>query len=154
MKHLIRTFALGLITSSAIIGIFYTLQEDHSSAAETDINLEEMIAMIENRGFEVVEKGTGEKNDKAGHIAKPVPPEPEESGKPEEVQKTYVISIEKGMTSQDISKDLFEAGMIKDSSMLNDYLQDNNLSREVQIGKFEITNKMEIEEIANAITSK
>ena len=56
------------------------------------------------------------------------------------------------MNSSDIA-DLLESNqVIEDASSLIEYLQENDLSQTIQLGSYEVTSTMSIEEIAQMIT--
>ncbi|WP_121639737.1 endolytic transglycosylase MltG [Virgibacillus sp. Bac330] len=72
--------------------------------------------------------------------------------KKEKDKKTYTLKIEEGKPSSDISEKLEKNGIIDEASKFNDYLEDNDYSKKVQLGEFKVSSDMSLYEIAEAIT--
>ena len=73
--------------------------------------------------------------------------------KPEpKVINRYHLTISEGMSSNDISQQLEEAGIILDAKEFNDYLADKKLQRYIQIGQYELDEEMNHQQIAEIIT--
>jgi uncharacterized membrane protein len=64
----------------------------------------------------------------------------------------YTLEIKQGMTISEISNKLEDVKIISDSSDLEQFLKQKEWEASIQIGTFEITSKMTIEEIARKIT--
>ncbi|GAA0445737.1 endolytic transglycosylase MltG [Virgibacillus salarius] len=75
-----------------------------------------------------------------------------ESPEKEEGPKTYTLHIKEGMASSEISSLLEENKLIKDASEFSDYLEENDYSQRVQIGKYKLNTDMGPYQIAEAIT--
>ena len=53
MKQTIRTFALGLLTATTVLGVTYFM-EAPSPETSKPLTIEEMMAEVERRGYEVL----------------------------------------------------------------------------------------------------
>lgn len=80
--------------------------------------------------------------------------EPEESESIEEAPTVTntVLIIRANMTSADISSTLEQAGVIKNRRDLDNYLIDQELSKRIQIGTYNLNSSMTLAEIADLIT--
>lgn len=76
----------------------------------------------------------------------------EETAEEEEEITTYTLNIEEGMTSSEFSSLLEENNIVEDASEFNQYIEDEGYSLRVQIGEFELTSDMTVNEIAEEIT--
>lgn len=159
MKQIIRAFALGLATATALLTFtYYQTQEPTESKALTD---QEAIQHLEDKGYKVLsqnsealkqektdeqtEKQTSQKMSKEKPLNKP---EKKVEGKP------YELTIEPGMLSSSISKELGQAGLIEDRAAFEVFLKDNSYSRSIQIGTYMLKPDMTFEEIAKKITEE
>ncbi len=77
--------------------------------------------------------------------------EKEEKKKKDDVQN-YTLTIKNGMSSQDVSKLLYEKKIIKDANKFSAYLQKNDYSQKLKPGKFKLKSDMSEKEIAKAIS--
>ncbi|WP_246945889.1 hypothetical protein [Bacillus pinisoli] len=64
----------------------------------------------------------------------------------------YIFEIKQGMTTPEISKKLEDLNIIKNSTDLSNYLKDKGWEGSIQIGTFELSSTMSVEEIAKIIT--
>ncbi|MDG5470810.1 hypothetical protein P6709_03550 [Jeotgalibacillus sp. ET6] len=64
----------------------------------------------------------------------------------------FILTIEPGMTSPEISQELEEFDIIEDASKLDEYLNNQELTENIQIGKYDVNSSLSIEEIADLIT--
>lgn len=67
--------------------------------------------------------------------------------------KKLTLSINQGDVSQDIANNLKDNGIIDDAQKFSSYLEDNDYSSYIQIGKFEVNSAMNHKEIAEIITT-
>lgn len=67
-------------------------------------------------------------------------------------KNTYSITIEEGMASSDIGADLEKHDIIDDAAKFNKFLHDEDFDLKVQIGTFDVSDDMDFDEIADAIT--
>lgn len=66
----------------------------------------------------------------------------------------YHLLITKGMNSSDISELLAKAKIIEDADAFNTFLGKKNYHHKIQIGEYELTSEMSMEEIADMIIGK
>lgn len=66
--------------------------------------------------------------------------------------KTMHLYINDGMTSKEVSKQMEKAEIIKDANEFNDYLSAKKWQQSIQIGDYELTSEMGMQEIAETIT--
>lgn len=64
-----------------------------------------------------------------------------------------ILSIEQGMTSQDISSKLLKLKIIKNRDSFEQELAKNEVEDRIQIGQYTLNNQMSTEEIVQLITS-
>lgn len=153
MKHVIRSFSLGLLTATALLAFSY-----YNTSNANEVTKEEAIATLEKEGFHVLSKQaygelqkegqkTSENIDTSDESNETVP---EDSSSNEVLVYTLIIS--EGMLTSDISERLVEAGIIEDAQSFSSYLKEHDFSRSIQVGDYEVTSNMTFEEIANEIT--
>ncbi|MDZ5712168.1 hypothetical protein [Jeotgalibacillus haloalkalitolerans] len=75
-----------------------------------------------------------------------------ETEAPAEDITRMILSVESGMTSPDISSALYSNGLITDEEAFNEYLTEQNLTDQIQIGDYDLNSTMSIEQIAVLIT--
>ncbi|MBM7577591.1 endolytic transglycosylase MltG [Jeotgalibacillus terrae] len=80
--------------------------------------------------------------------------EPEDEGDEEGEQITrMILTIESGMTSPEISEQLFSYGLIDNEDSFNEYLAEQSLTDKIQIGQYDLNSTMTVEQIAKLITN-
>ncbi|WP_182199582.1 endolytic transglycosylase MltG [Paraliobacillus salinarum] len=157
MKQIIRAFASGLLLASVIIGIIYFLETDAKEENKPEtISIEEMKQTLESEGYTVSTEESKEKtNEKNADTNKQPQENDKTTGNKESKEiRIYTLTIESGMTISEVSDALAEAKIIKDSTSFVSYLQDNGYGTAIQIGKFELTDRMTLEQIARTIANK
>lgn len=177
MKQSIRFFSIGLLTASIVLLGFYFLF-DNSTASTKDIPLEEMIEEIESTGHRVVtekefiaytinseddgesnkdsDKEKKESSDKKDDKKKNDDKEKsEKKDKKDDTKVKATIKTDDGVVTQDIADMLVEEKIIKDKEKQEflDYLDDNDYSPYIQIGKFKVDSNMSMKELAEAFTT-
>lgn len=170
-RQSLRAFAFGMLFSVSAIGSYYFIFEDKREVNLTD---EEAKELLKSSGFEVltakefeeVKKAAIEDYAKEQEKSKEIEDkekaenetieeneEQEDStDKEEEKVLTYELEIKSGMSTAEISSLLVNAGIIGDAAEFEQYLISENYNTKVQVGTFELTNKMSIDEIARIIT--
>ena len=83
--------------------------------------------------------------------ATPVPPK-EPTKAPEKEVITATIVVERGNTATMVCNKLENAGIVKDGSVLRDYLIANNLTDYINVGTYTLSNDMTLKEIAKILT--
>lgn len=156
MKQIIRAFAAGLLLASVIIGIIYFLETDAKEETKREtISIEEMKQTLESEGYTVSIEESKEETDKknADTNEKHQEDKSTENEDSKEI-RIYTLTIESGMTISEVSDALAEAKIIKDATSFVSYLQDNGYGTAIQIGKYELTDRMTLEQIARTIANK
>ncbi|MEW9500425.1 hypothetical protein [Jeotgalibacillus marinus] len=69
-----------------------------------------------------------------------------------EIMTRFILVIEPGMTSPEISEQLVQKDIITDANALNNYLADQGLTNNIQTGEYDLNSTQSIEEIAALIT--
>lgn len=178
MKQPIRAFSVGLFTSGIILLIIFIFFGD-TNKTKTQLSDEEMTAALEDKGYHVlsdadyVSWSVGKDEDKDGEKDKDQNESEDDSNNDEDQDKnddandeedenddkdksdkkeTYSITIEEGMASSDIGADLEKHDIIDDAAKFNKFLHDEGYDLKVQIGKFKVSDDMDFDEIADAIT--
>lgn len=145
-KLLLRGIAVGIILSTIVYGYFYYFEKPESIISETQVKdyLEEKgyVPISKEKYNELLQKETD--NSENQKVKEPLP-------EPVKKEITYSLSIEPGMNSNQIADVLEEEGIIQNSSDLNSYLIENDLNTKIQIGTYELSNMMDISEIAKVI---
>ncbi|RWZ60070.1 hypothetical protein EQV77_01905 [Halobacillus fulvus] len=149
MKQTIRSFAVGLFTSSLILGVAFYLEEPEETTSQ-ELTPEEMKETIEGQGYYVLEQ---DQYDSLLNL-KDQDQEPEkEEGKAQETF-IYTLDIVSGTTTPDIADRLESAGIIENGQEFEEVMEDGDYSRFIQLGEATVSSKMNLTEIAEAITSK
>ena len=66
--------------------------------------------------------------------------------------RTTILMIETGMTPSEVSTHLENTQIIDNKNDLENYLIENNLTSRVQVGKYELSSEMSIQQIVDIIT--
>ncbi len=83
--------------------------------------------------------------------ATPVPTK-EPTKAPEKEVITATIVVERGNTATMVCNKIENAGIVKDGSVLRDYLIANNLTDYINVGTYTLSNDMTLKEIAKILT--
>lgn len=173
MKYFLRTYALGLLTATLIIGYYYFY------IAEQDIVIEkiamtesEMIDTLKSAGFYIFETDPTETNEDDQPIDNQVDSESDHDDSNQvdddhvgaenndeiinqsESTHSFILTIEPGMTITQVADYLVAAGMINNRDELARYLDENNYGTNIQIGEFELNRKMTLAEIVELIAKQ
>lgn len=158
MKTIIRSYALGLLTAVIAVGIVY-FQDENTAADHTEkqnITLDEAKNFVTLKGYQVIPtEDWKELNDIKESYEQLI--EEQNEAKPETEEEpisyhSYLLTIEPGMNSSDVSELLYQAQIIDNEKRFNQYLVENGLSTRIQIGEYELISDMTYEEIAAIIT--
>ncbi len=76
----------------------------------------------------------------------------QDSGEPQTSEEAVTIEVRRGDSSGAVARRLEEAGLVEDAARFDRYLIDNELSRRVSVGRYEIALGTAEEEIAKIIT--
>ncbi|QAS54185.1 endolytic transglycosylase MltG [Halobacillus litoralis] len=148
MKHLIRSYSIGLLTAAIVVGITYWNSEEPSvEVKEKSLGTEKMISQLEEDGYHVVSNEEWEAQQQT--TARSSDKEKEKS-----THVTFSIDIVSGTNSTEISQKLQQANIIDDANAFETFMKENDYSRFIQIGQATLNSGMTHQEIAEAITSK
>lgn len=166
MKQPVRAFSIGLFAAGIILLVIF-LYFDNTQEKTMGQSHQEMIASLEQDGYQVLSEdeyiSLSVKNDKpenkkkeetkTGKKDEEQPNEAEAEDKQEKEVKNYTLKIEPGLASSSSISSILEKNEIIDSaSEFSKYLEDNDYSKYVQIGTFELTSDMTLKQVAETIT--
>jgi len=161
MKQPMRYFSIGLLTASVILLLaFYFF--DNLTASTEDLPAEEMIEAIKADGYHVVSEKeyialsvNDEDDNKANDKKENKDKNEDDTDKKQEEEsdkKTYTINIKSGMLPSEISEILAENDIIKDADKFDQYLEKEEYSPYIQLGKHKLNSEMSTKEVAEALT--
>lgn len=148
-KRSTRAFSFGLLLSAILLLIFQQFFNGEVVQKEPTISnqLEEKNVEIAKLKAEVAQWQT-DYEDLVAEKAK------ESDKNTKSKTKKYTLTISEGMSSKEISSELEKAEIISDAKAFNDFLGERKLQRYIQIGKYELDNEMNFEQMAEAITKE
>ncbi|WP_449536981.1 hypothetical protein [Ferdinandcohnia sp. Marseille-Q9671] len=163
-KLLLRGISIGIVVSTIVYGYFYYNDKQEKDFTEAQINeyleangLRKITIDEYNRLQKQEQPEASDPKNKETKMESPKeiaestePPASEQKEQPE--KNNYVLTIDPGMYSTQIAESLEIAGIITDSTVFNDYLVEHNLNTAIQVGTYEVSHEMSIEEIADMIT--
>ena len=151
---IIRGIGIGLFGSALLLTLLPTSSSTSSQTKNDTPNGYELIESTELTTLQNELNTTKEQLANIQMDLKEASKEPEESETIEEAPTVTntVLMIRANMTSTDISSTLEQAGVIKNRRDLDDYLIDNELSKRIQIGTYNLNSSMTLAEIADLIT--
>lgn len=150
---IIRGIGIGLFGSALLLTLLPTSSSTSSQTKNDTPNGYELIESTELTTLQNELNTTKEQLANIQMDLEEASKEPEESETIEEKTVTNtVLMIRENMTSTDISSTLEQAGVIKNRRDLDDYLIDNELSKRIQIGTYNLNSSMTLAEIADLIT--
>jgi hypothetical protein len=179
MKTTLRSFSIGILTATFLLGITYLLQDDQDSDSSDKLTVDRATNFLEEEGFKVVDNQewitlnetvesqknqqkedttTEEENQKdtetndSTNTTDKEENNNENEAKPEN-SSPISIEIETGMTTYDVAALLSNSKLIEDETEFINYLEEHDYSRYIQIGTFEIKQGMSHYEIAEVITN-
>lgn len=173
MKHLLRTYALGLLTATLIIGCYYFYFAEQDTVNEKiEMTESEMIDTLKSAGFYIFETDPTETKKDDQPIDNQVDSESDHDDSNQvdddqvgaenndeiinqsESTHSFILTIEPGMTVTQVAEYLVAAEMIVDRNELASYLVDNNYGTNIQIGQFELNRDMTLAEIVELIAKQ
>lgn len=169
MKQLLRTYALGLLTATAIIGIYYFYVMDNDpNSVETDLTEAEMVSSLETAGYYIYETdpviSTIADREIEDDLAEDDQTEDqnsdaeitEENGQDDQVNdhNSFILTIEPGMTISQVADYLMIANLIESRGEFTSYLVDNNYGTNIQVGQFELNREMSLDEVVDTIANQ
>ncbi|MGE8204517.1 hypothetical protein ACQKP0_08120 [Heyndrickxia sp. NPDC080065] len=154
-KHTTRAFALGLLLSAILILVFKSFDTGHKDTSVKDgyVQIKEAeLKQLQNEKSQLEEKyqtliaqktDTTTKQDNKNETTTPE--------KDNSIIK-YRLTIKSGMTPSEIGEKLKSAKIIKDDKKFVQFLIKKKYHEKIQLGKFDLTNKMDFKQIAVVIT--
>ncbi|WP_102274560.1 endolytic transglycosylase MltG [Cytobacillus massiliigabonensis] len=149
-----RAFALGVLFSVCIFGIFHFTIEDKKAP---EMNIDRAKTFLEEKGYVILTKDKYKQMDETlsnqtSKREKEQTPLPDPSQSEKSIT-AYQLKIMRGMVSRDIANILAKEKVIDDASKFEFYLVENGYSKKIQLGSFKLTSQMSYKDIAKIITS-
>lgn len=179
MKHLLRSFALGLLTATSIIGIYYYFIYEQEIPEDTArLSEAEMIVELEAAGYYIYEDDpledvtvpalsdddleepidgfeTDEDDTESADEEPDLEDEDEdETGDPDlgnSDHEVILITIEPGMSISTVSDMLVDENLIDNRDDFINYLSENNYGTNIQIGEFELNQNLTLAEVVDIV---
>lgn len=168
-KGTIRAFAAGIILSTAAIAGYERWIEPMDSRS---MSIEQAKSLLQQKGYHVTTNPKQEKQKETANKKNPEPVEKEakdikpvqelDTEKKEAPQASsqqnkdqaaaYTLTIQSGMTTGEIAKLLVREGILRDASSFEKYMEQNELSKYIQIGDYVLTDNMTVQQVAKTIT--
>ncbi|KIL48529.1 hypothetical protein KP77_23160 [Jeotgalibacillus alimentarius] len=151
-RRSIRATGLGMMASALVLysAVYFFNSAPDSEAADTNEN--EVILSSEE--YNTLQQELVEWEERVHSLEREAAElsEPEEEGEGEQITR-MILTIESGMTSPEISEQLFSYGLIDNEDSFNEYLADQSLTDNIQIGQYDLNSTMTVEQIAKLITN-
>ncbi|WP_227395148.1 hypothetical protein [Jeotgalibacillus aurantiacus] len=152
-KRSMRTLGIGFISASLLL---YSANELTGESADENTLIEETDVILSNEEYETLQQELTEWEDRAlaaeeAAAAEETPAEETAEGEAPATTR-FILSIESGMTTPDIRDLLVEYELIEDNGEFEQYLTDNDLTDQIQIGQYDLNSSMTPQEIAEMIT--
>jgi len=168
-RRTIRALATGMIFAALILYSFdYFLSDstENQTAVSEPTNSEDTVLLTkeehdslqsqlrewENRVIELSASQEVEETDESTETDSESESDTAPSNDSSDVTTRFILRIESGMTSPDISEQLVTYDIISDESAFNEYLNEQQLTDRIQIGEYDLNSSLSIEEIAALIT--
>ncbi|MCR5755385.1 MAG: hypothetical protein K6G30_11330 [Acetatifactor sp.] len=157
-----RAKELGMIESGSRV-LSELTEPETQPVEETMENPEEepVEETMENSEEEPVKETTEELEEEPEELSEKVVEEeqetlPEEESPEEESpeEEVVTITVKSGSGSESVSRSLADAGLVADAKAYDKFLCDNNYSKSIRVGTFQIQMGSTEEEIAKIITGK
>ncbi|MFD2925975.1 endolytic transglycosylase MltG [Halobacillus naozhouensis] len=151
MKQTVRSFSIGLMAATLMLSIFYWVEPREMSGKTPQLSENDMISKLKSDGYHIF---TEAQLENVKNEAKATQETTKKTDTPEKRPGKVTFSIASGMSSTEISQMLADAGLIDDVEAFDEYMRNQELSRYIQIGEYEVPKGMTIEQTADIITSK
>ena len=157
-KSGLRGFAFGLLIACAVIAYYYYQvsppHEEKAKAAQLNeanvtsyLDKHQMVAISQAKFDEWHKQAQTSADAGAKDSSK------KDSSKTDQTEiYSTVLNIQSGMTTKNIADKLLASHIIKDKDPFYNFMNKNKLEKYVQLGKYKVTSKMSIAEIAKMIT--
>ncbi|EQB95041.1 aminodeoxychorismate lyase [Geobacillus sp. A8] len=144
-KRSMRSFALGLLVSTALIGASYYASPP---AAPTEA---EVKAFLKQHGLVAVAKEEYDRLRSAQPNAAPKAASKQMSEPSGQTVYVYRLVIQKGDTPETFARELEEAGIVQSARAFNDYLEQHGLTRSIRPGVYNVRSDMDYAAIGRLI---
>lgn len=153
-KRTLRGFSLGMFLTTSFLGYFYFFEYKSPVEEVTEAQAHELLKqlgykVLTEEEYENLSPVVEEESLKEEPIEDQTMDEDTESS---EVEIQYELEIASGMTTNEISSLLERHHMIKNAQEFEQYLNEHNYATKIQLGVFQLNNKMDFERIAKIIT--
>lgn len=154
-KAAIRFFGIGLFLAGAAFQVQQMIssndkstngstQQSYEQAQQELTNVKSQLAQLQ------LDLENAKKKEPTPEVVTSKPTDSENKAGPS--TSNTMLNIQAGMTSQDISAFLQQAGIIQNKLDFENYLEAQGLSGKIQIGEYELNSTMTIKQIAEIIT--
>jgi hypothetical protein len=154
-KRGIQAFSLGIIFTVSILGSYYFYFDKSSDQP----NISEAKNFLKSKGYTILsqtdyqklkEKSTSQTKNTSSN-------QKQEHSKNQAVtennnEKTYQLQVTSGMASGEIANLLAEYKIIENTTEFEQYLITHQYETKVQLGTYNLTNKMDYKQISKIIT--
>ncbi|MGM9925741.1 MAG: aminodeoxychorismate lyase [Bacillus sp. (in: firmicutes)] len=152
--NLLRSFALGLMSATAVCGAVYFLGPDDTKKSEApkevvkeELTEEEMKNKLLDSGYVVLTKEELQTQIEDAKASQETPAEKKE----EEGVYNTVITITPGMTTGDVADALINANIIKNKQYFVKAVERKGLVQKLRPGAYEVNSNMALEELLATI---
>ncbi|MBW8348118.1 endolytic transglycosylase MltG [Bacillus sp. IITD106] len=149
-KQTTRAFASGLLISALIVYAYVHFFQKQPKPMPA---IKEGYIEIKKSEYEILKQESKDWQEKYEQLSQKKDEE-KTKNEAEPTIKNYQLVISEGMSSKEICTELENAGLIDDAEDFNDYLANKNLQKNIQIGTYELNDKMTYEEISNIIAKE
>ncbi|MBM7660834.1 type I site-specific restriction endonuclease [Bacillus mesophilus] len=164
-KGFLQGLAVGILITTALLTVaFYTIEGEDTKSPKQVLN-EEVIAnflnennqtIITDKEYDRLKQLEEEHQELTHSLEEADKQEPAETQTEESEtankEVIFLLSIQQGMTVPEITERLEEMKIIEDRTQLATYLKDQGWEGSIQVGEFELSSAMSVEEIARVIT--
>ena len=156
-KRSIRSFALGMLLATAIIGsmyYYYRPLEWTEQQLESMLKEKGLVAVNvkEYENLKQFSKQQEEKENKNQDRQRTI--RQQNSTVEHETIHAYRLVVSEGKFPRDIARELEEARVIEDAADFTNYLEKRNLTRKIRVGTYNVNSKMSYEQLSQIITGQ
>jgi hypothetical protein len=162
MKNSLRSFALGLLIATTMIGAVYlfgptkaeSIEQHAGTAQKQELSEKEMIDQLVSSGYVIHTEEEWNKQAAAASETKQAeekPEEKQEDSSGEKVVYRAILSVSTGMTSIDVGNALENAKIIDNGMDFYKEVEKRGLENELRPGTFEIESGMSMDKIISII---
>lgn len=160
-KQSIRSFALGMLLTVSILGVYYYYIQEETVTDDISMNIDNAKKLVKEEGYMILSES--EYNDlrtKQKELVKESPPtdtskkteSTEDVKELEEESYKYTLKITRGMSISSISKLLEKHKIIENRKKFESFLTKNGYQTDIQVGAFKLNSDMSLKKIAKIIT--